>query len=121
MIRPPPRSKRTDTLFPYTTLFRTEAEAAARRWAVARLQSMGFANVRDEPFDMSVWVRGEEEAWLTSPFLPQKLAITALGTSASTGPKGLEGDVAYFESFEDRKGGLEGKIVAGRVEHGGGR
>src|SRR3546814_18311232 len=41
----------------------TEAEAAARRWAVARLRSMGFANVRDEPFDMHVWVRGEEEAW----------------------------------------------------------
>lgn len=78
----------------------TEAEAAARRWAVARLQSMGFANVRDEPFDMPVWVRGEEEAWLTGPFLPQKLAITALGTSASTGPKGIEGAVAYFESFD---------------------
>src|SRR3546814_20697252 len=60
---------------------------------------MGFANVRDEPFDMPVWVRGEEDAWLTSPFLPQKLAITALGTSASTGAKGLEGDIASFESF----------------------
>src|SRR3546814_17333676 len=28
MIRRPPRSTRTDTLFPYTTLFRSEAEAA---------------------------------------------------------------------------------------------
>src|SRR3546814_12653029 len=27
MIRRPPRSTRTDTLFPYTTLFRSEAEA----------------------------------------------------------------------------------------------
>src|SRR3546814_15635482 len=26
MIRRPPRSKRTDTLFPYTTLFRSEAK-----------------------------------------------------------------------------------------------
>src|SRR3546814_17144163 len=26
MIRPPPRSKRTDTLFPYTTLFRSIGE-----------------------------------------------------------------------------------------------
>ncbi len=93
----------------------TEAEAAARRWAVARLQSMGFANVRDEPFDMPVWVRGEEDAWLTSPFLPQKVAITALGTSASTGAKGIEGDIAYFESFDalvaapERR--VKGKIV----------
>src|SRR3546814_2230532 len=28
MIRRPPRSTRTDTLFPYTTLFRSEAELA---------------------------------------------------------------------------------------------
>src|SRR6056297_2852891 len=26
IIRPPPRSTRTDTLFPYTTLFRSQAE-----------------------------------------------------------------------------------------------
>src|SRR3546814_8370812 len=30
MIRRPPRSTRTDTLFPYTTLFRSEGEAVAR-------------------------------------------------------------------------------------------
>src|SRR3546814_17247877 len=30
MIRRPPRSTRTDTLFPYTTLFRSHKEAAAR-------------------------------------------------------------------------------------------
>src|SRR3546814_2053933 len=29
MIRRPPRSTRTDTLFPYTTLFRSNAEALA--------------------------------------------------------------------------------------------
>src|SRR3546814_20475339 len=31
MIRRPPRSTRTDTLFPYTTLFRSIEEANARR------------------------------------------------------------------------------------------
>src|SRR3546814_15946170 len=31
MIRRPPRSTRTDTLFPYTTLFRSEGRAARRR------------------------------------------------------------------------------------------
>src|SRR3546814_4900238 len=31
MIRPPPRSTRTDTLFPYTTLFRSR-----RAWQVSR-------------------------------------------------------------------------------------
>src|SRR3546814_4198248 len=31
MIRPPPRSTRTDTLFPYTTLFRSRADADGHR------------------------------------------------------------------------------------------
>src|SRR3546814_16089366 len=31
MIRRPPRSTRTDTLFPYTTLFRSEGRAVAQR------------------------------------------------------------------------------------------
>src|SRR3546814_14942695 len=36
MIRRPPRSTRTDTLFPYTTLFRSPREGRGReRWAVA--------------------------------------------------------------------------------------
>src|SRR3546814_4914224 len=33
MIRRPPRSTRTDTLFPYTTLFRSRLSAVARRRA----------------------------------------------------------------------------------------
>src|SRR3546814_15267099 len=39
MIRRPPRSTRTDTLFPYTTLFRSVATHAARRsWLRASLR-----------------------------------------------------------------------------------
>lgn len=93
----------------------TDAEAVARRWAVRRLQAMGFAHVREEAFDMPVWVRGAEEAWLTSSLVPQKLAITALGNSASTGPKGIEGEIAYFESFDALAAApdaaVKGKIV----------
>src|SRR3546814_2196654 len=32
MIRRPPRSTRTDTLFPYTTLFRATAQACISMW-----------------------------------------------------------------------------------------
>src|SRR3546814_21104392 len=39
MIRPPPRSTRTDTLFPYTTLFRSEFEH--RRALYPRLRHRG--------------------------------------------------------------------------------
>src|SRR3546814_358587 len=38
MIRRPPRSTRTDTLFPYTTLFRSIQAAQARIAIVARMQ-----------------------------------------------------------------------------------
>src|SRR3546814_13838405 len=44
MIRRPPRSTRTDTLFPYTTLFRSHrvrAEGSGRRDRVSRLRHRG--------------------------------------------------------------------------------
>src|SRR3546814_18153086 len=42
MIRPPPRSTRTDTLFPYTTLFRSE------RFPLKAMVKLGWVpNVRD--------------------------------------------------------------------------
>src|SRR3546814_8223439 len=46
MIRRPPRSTRTDTLFPYTTLFRSQAEALGRLpgladWCVAVQRRLG--------------------------------------------------------------------------------
>src|SRR3546814_14281655 len=36
MIRRPPRSTRTDTLFPYTTLFRSHSHRRSHRWLRAR-------------------------------------------------------------------------------------
>ena len=92
----------------------TEAEARARDWAVKKLKAMGFANVRVEPFDMPAWTRGPESAAILGPY-PQKLAITALGNSASTGPQGVTGEVvgfnseAEFEAAPDEA--VRGKIV----------
>jgi carboxypeptidase Q len=77
----------------------TDAEARARTWAVARLKALGFSNVRIEPFDMPVWVRGAETAEIVAPF-PQKLAITALGNSGATPPAGLTAPVVGFASLD---------------------
>src|SRR3954462_2954420 len=92
----------------------TEAEGRARDWAVKRLTAMGFANVHVEPFDMPVWVRGAESAEILSPF-PQKLAVAALGYSGSTGPEGVTGEIAYFESVDALRlapdGAVKGKII----------
>ena len=92
----------------------TEAEARARDWSVRKLKAMGFANVRVEPFDMPVWVRGEEKAWITAPF-PQPLAITALGNSAATPATGIEGELVGFDTLQDLEAApdsaVRGKIV----------
>lgn len=92
----------------------TEAEARARDWSVKKLKSLGFQNVRNEPFMMPTWVRGAETAEVTSPY-PQKLHVTALGNSASTGEAGIEAEVAYFDSLAAMQavpdGSLAGKIA----------
>jgi carboxypeptidase Q len=92
----------------------TEAEARAREWAVRKLTAMGFANVRVEPFDMPVWVRGAESATILAPF-PQKMVVTALGNSASTGPAGVTGEVVAFDSVDALRAApdstVKGKIV----------
>src|SRR3546814_16413179 len=41
MIRRPPRSTRTDTLFPYTTLFRSVAFTVCTFWFIEALAAMG--------------------------------------------------------------------------------
>src|SRR3546814_2436559 len=46
MIRRPPRSTRTDTLFPYTTLFRSGCTRRLRSWRAATPQS-AMEGVRD--------------------------------------------------------------------------
>src|SRR3546814_15435766 len=60
MIRQPPRSPRTDTLFPYTTLFRSKAaiedlEDEKERWdddayVAQRARELGYVEVGYIPF-----------------------------------------------------------------------
>src|SRR3546814_19468797 len=45
MIRRPPRSTRTDTLFPYTTLFRSVLPLVVRHLASPLLSSLRFGRV----------------------------------------------------------------------------
>jgi hypothetical protein len=92
----------------------TEAEARARAWAVAKLKSMDFANVRVEQFDIPTWIRGYESAEILSPY-PQKLVVAALGNSASTGPQGVTGEVIGFDTLAELQAApddsVRGKIV----------
>ena len=78
-----------------------------------RLTELGFANVHVEPFDMPVWVRGEERAEILSPF-PQPLVVTALGNSAATPAQGLEARVVGFETLAELQAAPDA-IVEGRI------
>ena len=67
----------------------TAAEARARDWAVDTLTTLGFENVRVEPFTMDGWERGLERGAILQPF-PQPLTLTALGGSVATKEAGLK-------------------------------
>jgi len=92
----------------------SEAAARARDWAVAKLTSLGFSNVHVEPFPITAWLRGPEDAEIVSP-RPQKLAIIGLGGSVPTPPEGVEAEVALFHTYADLlaapPGSLTGKIA----------
>lgn len=92
----------------------TKAEARARAWAVKKLAALGFSNVRNEPFRMKTWVRGEETLEVLAPF-PQPLRLTALGNSGATPAKGLEAEIVYFPTLAALQaapdGSLKGKIA----------
>ena len=92
----------------------SEAAARARDWGVAKLTALGFSNVHVEPFPITAWLRGPEDAEIISP-RPQKLAIIGLGGSVPTPPEGVEGEVALFHTYADllaaAPGSLTGKIV----------
>jgi hypothetical protein len=81
---------------------------------VAKLKALGFSNVQVEPFDMPTWTRGPESVEILAPF-PQKLAVAALGNSASTPPAGITGEVVGFDTLAALEAApdaaVRGKIV----------
>src|SRR3546814_14463690 len=69
MIRRPPRSTRTDTLFPYTTLFRSIFASIDDPQLEARIGADVLREVRDElelvqgashPFDLAAYLAGRQ-------------------------------------------------------------
>jgi len=92
----------------------SEAEARARAWAVKWLEEQGFSDVHVEDFSIPGWERGEEKAWVVSPF-PQPLVLTALGSSGATPAEGLTAEVVPFMSVAELQaapaGSLSGKIA----------
>src|SRR3546814_6505498 len=75
MIRRPPRSTRTDTLFPYTTLFRSNYQVEAQDLGSA-LRSVGRASNSEIFFETSI-VKGKQAPALNGRYTPRE-AVDAL-------------------------------------------
>jgi len=92
----------------------SEATPRATDWAVAKLTALGFQNVHREPFQITAWLRGAEDAEIIAPHA-QKLAIIGLGGSVPTPPEGIEAEIVVFHTYADLLaapvGSLTGKIA----------
>ena len=88
-------------------------DAAAVRWALNRLGTLGFSNVRTQDVLVPRWVRGTAEASIISPF-PQPLVAAALGGSVGTPDEGIEGAVVAVESL-GALSALPAQAVSGKI------
>src|SRR3546814_8450769 len=89
MLRRPPRSTRTDTLFPYTTLFRSHLDADGKRRLFADLHA---ALAPGGVFVLADVVQpaGDAGSAIAAELWDQEVRDRALA---------LDGDLAGFEAF----------------------
>jgi carboxypeptidase Q len=94
------------------------AAQSAVEYVAGQLRSLGL-EVHLEPAQVTHWVRGEEKAELTeyprqASNTPQRIVLTALSGSSSTGAEGLNAEVVVVHSF-DELAALGREKVAGKI------
>src|SRR3546814_19096026 len=114
MIRRPPRSTRTDTLFPYTTLFRSAVFAPDRK----RSPQAWPLPVQNAPPALDQSVRSMLGPFDRPPATQQYVPRSAVVCGHSCRSGGWPGETP---DSGDRKSVVEGKSVSVRVDVGGGR
>jgi hypothetical protein len=86
----------------------------AIKWAVAKMNSLGFDKVWTEEVTHTQWLRGDASAKIIAPY-PQDVVVIALGGSVGTGDKGISAKVVHFKTLADLKAAapnsLTGKIA----------
>ena len=82
-------------------------------WAQQAMKDDSLANVRAEPVEVPVWVRGTERLTLLAPKV-QELDLLALGSSVGTPAEGLEADVVVVSTFDELEA-LSDQEVEGRM------
>src|SRR3546814_17562639 len=129
MIRRPPRSTRTDTLFPYTTLFRSMSQARLTEPALTALDSVGLeprahtrasdmAHGQQRQLELAMVLAGQPKLLLLDePMAGMSQAESSQMTELLANLKGRYGIVLVA----DRKRVVWGKSVSVRVDLGGSR
>src|SRR3546814_18469912 len=119
MIRRPPRSTRTDTRFPYTTLFRSTATSCRGRYAEAPSRGVAFPQTGFRPL-----FRPDRSTVPVGPVacLAHRLAGVPVyrRASRSSAQPALLFLGAATSAAKDRKGRGEGKTVYIRLDSGSG-
>jgi Zn-dependent M28 family amino/carboxypeptidase len=77
----------------------SSGDAAAVRWAMNKLTSLGFSNVRSQDVLVPHWVRGTAQVQIVAPF-PQTLVAAAIGGSIGTAAEGIEANVLGVASLD---------------------
>ena len=88
-------------------------DAAAVRWALNKLASLGFSKVRTQDVLVPRWVRGNAEVTLAGS-TPQSLVAVALGGSVGTSDEGVEAQVVEVASL-DALNALPATTVGGKI------
>ena len=91
----------------------SSGDAAAVRWALNKLGSLGFSQVRSQDVLVPRWVRGHAEVTLAGP-VPQPLVAAALGGSVGTSEDGIEAQVLEVASL-DALNALPAAAVGGKI------
>lgn len=91
---------------------------AAVEYVAAQLRDLGL-DVHLEKVKVRHWVRGTESAELIegsgfAPGIEQRIVLTALGGSTSTGPAGITADMVVVDNFDQLKAMGRDK-VAGKI------
>ena len=76
------------------------ADARAVAWAQAAMKGLDLAQVRAEPMDIRIWVRGPASARLLVP-AEEDLVMTSLGNSIGTPDAGIEADIAWYADLAE--------------------
>src|SRR3546814_14358750 len=122
MIRRPPRSTRTDTLFPYTTLFRSTNFIHRGAPLLALVTCIAAIPAHAEEADSTIIVTAPQ---LTNE-AEERAAKTAGGTDVVSHEDYAEKSIVSLRdtiafSPGDRKRVVGGKSGSGRFDEGGGR